>query len=130
MRSVNLMTLLFCSQLLHAQVLIKNAHVVDVENKKIITGFAVLVSGDKIIAVDKEKAIKLPQGTQVFDATGKYLVPGFTDAHIHFFQSGGLYAGPMLLTCENSGLMLMRSDGCITIWKIFCAATYLLALLR
>jgi len=94
MRSVNLMTLLFCSQLLHAQVLIKNAHVVDVENKKIITGFAVLVSGDKIIAVDKEKAIKLPQGTQVFDATGKYLVPGFTDAHIHFFQSGGLYARP------------------------------------
>jgi imidazolonepropionase-like amidohydrolase len=94
MRSVNLITLLFCSQLLHAQVLIKNAHVVDVENKKIITGFAVLVSGDKIIAVDKEKAIKLPQGTQVFDATGKYLVPGFTDAHIHFFQSGGLYARP------------------------------------
>ncbi len=94
MRLLIFITLLFCTQLLQAQLLIKNANVVDVENKKIITGAAVLVSGDKIIAVDKEKAIKLPEGTQVFDATGKYLVPGFTDAHIHFFQSGGLYARP------------------------------------
>ncbi|HRF20319.1 MAG TPA: amidohydrolase family protein, partial [Chitinophagaceae bacterium] len=94
MRSVNLITLLFCSQLLHAQVLIKNAHVVDVEKKKILSGYTVLVSGDKIISVDKDKAFKLPGSTQVIDAAGKYLVPGFTDAHIHFFQSGGLYARP------------------------------------
>ncbi len=94
MRSLIFIALLLCTQLLQAQLLIKNANVVDVENKKIIIGSAVLVSGDKIIAVDKEKAIKLPEGTQVFDATGKYLVPGFTDAHIHFFQSGGLYARP------------------------------------
>lgn len=94
MRSVNLITLLFCSQLLHAQVLIKNAHVVDVEKKKILSGYTVLVSGDKIISVDKDKAFKLPGSTQVIDAAGKYLVPGFTDAHIHFFQSGGLHARP------------------------------------
>lgn len=94
MRSINLITLLFCSQLLHAQVLIKNAHVVDVEKKKILSGYTVLVSGDKIISVDKDKAFKLPGSTQVIDAAGKYLVPGFTDAHIHFFQSGGLHARP------------------------------------
>lgn len=94
MRSVNLITLLFCSQLLHAQVLIKNAHVVDVEKKKILSGYTVLVSGDKIISVDKDKVFKLPGSTQVIDAAGKYLVPGFTDAHIHFFQSGGLHARP------------------------------------
>lgn len=94
MRSVNLITLLFCSQLLHAQVLIRNAHVVDVEKKKILSGYTVLVSGDKIISVDKDKVFKLPGSTQVIDAAGKYLVPGFTDAHIHFFQSGGLHARP------------------------------------
>lgn len=94
MRSVNLIILLLCSQLLAAQFLIKNASVVDVEKKKILSGYAVLVSGDKIISVDKDKAFKLPGSTQVIDAAGKYLVPGFTDAHIHFFQSGGLYARP------------------------------------
>ena len=94
MRSVNLIILLLCSQLLAAQFLIKNASVVDVEKKKILSGYAVLVSGDKIISVDKDKAFKLPGSTQVIDAAGKYLVPGFTDAHIHFFQSGGLHARP------------------------------------
>ena len=94
MRSVSLIAILLFSSLLQAQLLIKNANVVDVENKKILSGYSVLVQDGKIVSVDKNKVFKLPEGTQVFDATGQYLVPGFTDAHIHFFQSGGLYARP------------------------------------
>lgn len=30
----------------------------------------------------------------VIDGTGKFLMPGMIDAHIHFFQSGGLYTRP------------------------------------
>jgi len=30
----------------------------------------------------------------VFDADGKYIIPGLIDAHIHMFQSGGLYTRP------------------------------------
>ena len=77
-----------------AQVLIKNTNVLDVEKQKLLTGQTVLVSGDRIQSVDKDRMFKLPEGTVVIDGSGKYLVPGFTDAHIHFFQSGGLYARP------------------------------------
>ena len=77
-----------------SQVLIKNAHVVDVIGKKILTGYDVVAVEGKIISVDKGKKYKLPAGTEVIDASGKYLVPGFADAHIHFFQSGGIFTRP------------------------------------
>ncbi len=78
-----------------AQLLIKNTNVIDVEQKKILAGYSVLVVDGKIAIVDKDKNFKqLPEGTTIIDGTGKYLSPGFTDAHVHFFQSGGLYARP------------------------------------
>lgn len=74
--------------------MIKNVNVMDVEKKKILAGYDVLVMGDKIAWVEKGKKNKLPDGTVVIDGTGKYLSPGFGDAHVHFFQSGGLFARP------------------------------------
>lgn len=79
---------------LQAQVLIKNVNVLDVENKKILSGYDVVVLDGRIVSVDKGKQFKLPPGTEVIDGSGKWLAPGFVDAHVHFFQSGGLYARP------------------------------------
>jgi len=79
---------------LAAQVLVKNTNVLDVENKKILNGYNVVVLDGRIVSVDKGKQFKLPPGTKVIDGTGKWLAPGFTDAHVHFFQSGGLFARP------------------------------------
>ena len=78
----------------HAQVLIKNTNVIDVENKKILAGYDVLALDGKIVSVEKEKKYRLPEGTAVLDGTGKYLMPGFNDAHIHFFQSGSIFTRP------------------------------------
>ena len=86
---------LLISNIVPAQLLIKNTNVIDVEQKRILAGYSVLIVDGKIAQVDKDKAFKqLPAGTTVIDGAGKYLSPGFTDAHVHFFQSGGLYARP------------------------------------
>lgn len=77
-----------------AQVLIKNVNVVDVEGKKILTGYNVVALDGKIVSIDKDKMYKLPEGTEVIDGSGKYLMPGLVDAHVHFFQSGGIYTRP------------------------------------
>ena len=77
-----------------AQVLIKNVNVVDVEGKKILAGYNVVALDGKIVSIDKDKMYKLPDGTEVIDGSGKYLMPGLTDAHVHFFQSGGIYTRP------------------------------------
>lgn len=94
MRLFSTLILLLCVYFCKAQILVKNINVIDVENKKVLTGYDVIAIDGKIVSVDKGKTFKLPDGTQVIDGSGKYLVPGFTDAHIHFFQSGGLYARP------------------------------------
>ena len=77
-----------------AQVLIKNVNVVDVEGKKILAGYNVVALDGKIVSIDKDKMYKLPDGTEVIDGSGKYLMPGLVDAHVHFFQSGGIYTRP------------------------------------
>jgi len=94
MRYVFVLTLLaftFCS---NAQILIRNTNVVDVEKKKILSGYSVVVQNGKIISVDKDRQYKPVPGTTVIDGTGKYLIPGMVDAHVHFFQNGGIYTRP------------------------------------
>lgn len=94
MRYVFLFCCLFIQSRLPAQLLIRNANVLDVENRKVLNGYDVVVINDRIVSVHKDKKYKLPAGTEVIDGTGKWLSPGFNDAHVHFFQSGGLYARP------------------------------------
>jgi imidazolonepropionase-like amidohydrolase len=75
-----------------AQLLIKNTTVIDVENKKLLPGIDVLIEKDIIKKIGR--SLKVPSGTKTVDGTGKYLSPGFVDAHVHFFQSGGIFTRP------------------------------------
>lgn len=79
---------------INAQVLIKNVQVLDVEKKKVLPAYNVLTNGDKITYVGKKIPDALPPGTTTIDGTGKYLIPGLTDAHVHFFQTGSLFTRP------------------------------------
>lgn len=94
MRTVITILAVCCCTTSFAQLLINNVNVVDVEKQKINAGQTVLVQDGKFTFVGTGIKFKLPATTQVIDGTGKYLVPGFTDAHVHFFQSGGLFARP------------------------------------
>jgi hypothetical protein len=54
------------------------------------TAQAVAVLGDRIVAVGSNADIEIWHGgnTRVIDATGKLLLPGFNDAHVHFVSGG------------------------------------------
>lgn len=49
----------------------------------IIENGAILIDGDRIVAVGSLAAMTIPAGTPTVDATGKTIVPGFVDAHAH-----------------------------------------------
>ena len=51
---------------------------------------AVAVLGDRIVAVGSDAEIEAWRGphSQVIDAAGKLLLPGFNDAHVHFVSGG------------------------------------------
>jgi imidazolonepropionase-like amidohydrolase len=94
MRFFSFLISLFIVQAAVTQVVIKNTNVIDVENKKMLEGYNVICRNGKIASIYKGKIAKQPAGMLIIDGEGKYLVPGFTDAHVHFFQSGGLYTRP------------------------------------
>ena len=75
-----------------AQTLIKYTNLVDVENQKILKGYDVLAENGKIVAIGKD--LKSTHVQYVINGIGKWIVPGFADAHIHFFQSGGIFTRP------------------------------------
>src|SRR5215211_6346015 len=77
-----------------SQTYITNVTLVDVEKLKLVPGQTVVIDKERITNISPAKKISAPAGTQVIDGTGKYLMPGLVDAHVHFFQSGGLYARP------------------------------------
>ncbi len=76
------------------QTYITNVTVVDVEKQKLIPGQTVIVKDDIISNIQPSKNSRIAAGATVIDGTGKFLMPGLTDAHVHFFQSGGLYTRP------------------------------------
>lgn len=76
------------------QTYISNVTIVDVDKQKLIPGQTVAITGDIISEIRASNKIKIPTGVTVIDGSGKYLLPGLTDSHVHFFQSGGLYTRP------------------------------------
>ncbi len=59
---------------------------------------AVAISGNRIVAVGTTSEIlKLKQsGSTVIDLHGRRVLPGFNDAHVHFYDGGAALAGPQL----------------------------------
>jgi imidazolonepropionase-like amidohydrolase len=54
----------------------------------------IVIHGHRVVSVTASRDAPLPQGTKIIDAHGKWVIPGLIDAHVHFFQSGNLYARP------------------------------------
>jgi imidazolonepropionase-like amidohydrolase len=76
------------------QTYIKNVSVIDVEKGKLVPEQTVIITGSIISDIRSSKKIKIPANATVIEGKGKFLMPGLTDAHIHFFQSGGVYTRP------------------------------------
>ncbi len=75
------------------KIFITNVTLVDVEKQKLIPNATVGISGNSISSIYTKKTV-LPGDATIIDGTGKFLMPGMTDAHVHFSQSGGLYTRP------------------------------------
>src|SRR5437870_7402256 len=69
------------------------ATVINPAGGKVLPNATVVIDGDKIerVAIGKQDAASL--GKQI-DCSGKFILPGYIDTHIHFFQSGDLFTRP------------------------------------
>src|SRR2546428_14087972 len=69
------------------------ATVINPADGKVLPNATVVINGDKIerVAMGKQDAATL--GKQI-NCTGKFILPGYIDTHIHFFQSSDLFTRP------------------------------------
>ena len=62
---------------------IVGAGLIDGRGGPVVADSVVVVRGDRIVAVGKQGAVKIPPGAEVVDAKGLTLLPGLIDAHFH-----------------------------------------------
>lgn len=78
----------------NAKTFIRNVTLVDVVKQKLVPNVTIGITGKTISTIITKGNASIPKDVLVIDGSGKFLIPGLTDAHMHFFQSGGLYTRP------------------------------------
>lgn len=86
--------LIILANALCAQTYITNVTVADVAQHRWMPNQTVTITNDLISDVRPADQANIPANATIVDGEGKYLIPGFVDAHIHFSQTGGLYTRP------------------------------------
>jgi len=94
MRPLAVLSLALLSSHLYAQTYITHANLLDVNLQRRLPDYTIVIKDDTIEQTGPSERIRVPQGAKVIDATGKWVMPGMVDAHVHFFQTGGLYTRP------------------------------------
>ncbi len=77
-----------CSQQ-SGTLVIRNVTVIDGTGAKPQSGMTVVVEQSRICAVGKDESVLSPSSARVIDGTGKYLIPGLWDMHVHLRDLDG-----------------------------------------
>src|SRR6266487_5495461 len=88
------LAVLLAVSIAHAEkISLVGATVINPADGKVMPNATIVINGDKIerVSIGKQDAASL--GKQI-DCAGKFILPGYIDTHIHFFQSGDLFTRP------------------------------------
>jgi len=80
---------------------IVGATVIDGTGGPPLADAVVWIEGERIRAVGRRSQVDLPAAATVLDASGRFVVPGLVDSHVHFFQSGGIYTRPDVIDLRS-----------------------------
>jgi imidazolonepropionase-like amidohydrolase len=73
---------------------IANGTAIDPGTGKVIPNAALIIEGDRIKSIVQNSTEIPKKGDSVIDARGKFILPGYIDTHVHFFQSGDIFTRP------------------------------------
>src|SRR5215831_3150765 len=62
---------------------ITHVNVIDATGSPTRPDMTVIVADGRIVAINKSGLVKVPTDAEVLDATGKFLIPGLQDMHLH-----------------------------------------------
>jgi len=94
MKTITALFLFFGVVTLHAdKISLVGATIINPADGKVMPNATVVINGDKIERVSMGKQDAAALGKQI-DCAGKFILPGYIDTHIHFFQSADLFTRP------------------------------------
>ena len=76
------------------KVALAGATVINPADGKTIAHAVLLTDGDRIAAVGSADDVQLPAQVRRIDCSGKFILPGYIDTHVHFFQSADVFTRP------------------------------------
>ena len=75
-------------------------NIIDVESGKIKNDQHLVIQGGMIQSIESKIGKKYDDAI-IIPMQGKWIIPGLIDAHVHFFQSGGLYTRPDVIDLRS-----------------------------
>jgi imidazolonepropionase-like amidohydrolase len=80
-----------------------DVNVVPMDSERVLPHQNVVIRGDRIVAVGPADQTPVPRDAQRIDATGKWLMPGLADLHVHLNEpdDGTLYVANGVTTIRN-----------------------------
>lgn len=86
-----------------------NVTVIDTTGVRANERATVVITGDRITEIGEPDKLSIPRGAQTVDGTGKYLLPGLWDMHMHlsFVSESAL---PLLIANGVTGICDMGGD--------------------
>jgi len=109
---VILISVISCKKPVPADLVLQNGRIFTVDRNNPLAE-AVAVTGNRIAAVGSDREIGKyikPGLTRVIDLGGKFMVPGFNDAHVHFFSLGSALEKVDLVGITSYGQMRERVE--------------------
>jgi imidazolonepropionase-like amidohydrolase len=77
------------------KIALTNGTLINPATNQILPDVTILIDGDHIAnVVAPPEKLDNAKGARVVDCKGKFILPGYIDTHVHFFQSGGLFTRP------------------------------------
>ncbi|MCC6929842.1 MAG: amidohydrolase family protein [Gemmatimonadaceae bacterium] len=93
-------------------VAIRHATVIDVASGRLTSGQTIVIEGARIRAVTPDARANVPSGARVVDASGRFVIPGLWDMHVHA-------VGPMIDRLFLPPLAAMGVTGVRDMWGRF-----------
>ncbi|MGK2961265.1 MAG: amidohydrolase family protein [Gemmatimonadaceae bacterium] len=87
---------------------IRAARMITIASPAVVSGAAIVVTGDRIVAAGPSATVSIPAGAEVIDLGDVTLLPGFIDSHVHI--AGRTLGDPLR---DNASVRDFESYGAI-----------------
>jgi imidazolonepropionase-like amidohydrolase len=102
---------LACAHVQSHTIAIRGVTVVDVRDGSLHPEHTVLVAGNRIAAVGPNHEVAVPDGAEIVEAAGCYVIPGLWDMHVHSVANVAVDRSDELLAAQEWHFSLFLAHG-------------------